>query len=174
MGRRVQCSARPVPHTGSKVMAVSKSVMAVFDFHGDSEELASRYDDVLHEVVAMSSSRPVIHLAVPREYGFMVVDVWSSADALEGFESNEDLQRALREGDHMIPSSACTRGATSAGPSCLCRCTAEAPPTRTPGWIATHPVPRNPARPVAGRTATAGRRAPHEASPAMSSTRSQC
>src|SRR3979411_532431 len=50
--------------------------MAVFDFHGDSEKLAAQYDDVLHKVVAVSSGRPVVHLALPREYGFMVIDVW--------------------------------------------------------------------------------------------------
>ena len=58
------------------------SVMAVFDFHGDSDELAARYDTAIHQVVAVSSARPVIHLAVPREYGFMVVDVWSSEEAM--------------------------------------------------------------------------------------------
>ena len=30
------------------------AVMAVFDFHGDSDELATRYDDVLRKVVAIS------------------------------------------------------------------------------------------------------------------------
>ena len=73
------------------------SVFAVFDFHGDSEELAERYDDVLHKVVAVSSARPVIHLAVPREYGLMVVDVWNSEEALRVFEQNEDFRRVLRE-----------------------------------------------------------------------------
>jgi len=79
-------------------MAVSNSVMAVLDFHGDSEELASRYDEVLHKVAAVSSSRPVIHLAVPREYGFMVVDVWSSAEVFQAFQQNEDFRRVLQEG----------------------------------------------------------------------------
>jgi hypothetical protein len=73
------------------------SVIAVFDFHGDSETLAAQYDDVLHKVVAVSSARPVIHLAVPREYGLMVVDVWSSEEALRVFERNEDFRRVLRE-----------------------------------------------------------------------------
>jgi hypothetical protein len=73
------------------------AVMAVFDFHGDSDELATRYDDVLRKVVAISSGRPMIHLAVPREYGFMVVDVWSSEDALRVFEGNEDFRRVLRD-----------------------------------------------------------------------------
>ena len=45
----------------------------------------------------MSSARPLIHLAVPREYGFMVVDVWSSEEALRAFESNEEFRRVLRE-----------------------------------------------------------------------------
>lgn len=74
------------------------SVMAVFDFHGDSEKLAPLYDDVLHKVAAVSPGRPVIHLAVPREYGFMVVDVWTSAEAFERLEQNEDFRRVLREG----------------------------------------------------------------------------
>ena len=73
------------------------SVMAVFDFHGDSDELAARYDAAIHQVVAVSSARPVIHLAVPREYGFMVVDVWSSEEALRAFEQNEEFRRVLRD-----------------------------------------------------------------------------
>jgi len=73
------------------------SVMAVFDFHGDSDELAARYDAAIHKVVAVSSARPVIHLAVPREYGFMVVDVWSSEDALQAFEQNEEFRSVLRD-----------------------------------------------------------------------------
>lgn len=72
--------------------------MAVFDFHGDSDQLAALYDDVVHKVAAVSSGRPVIHLAVPREYGFMVVDVWTSAGAFGAFEKNEDFRRVLREG----------------------------------------------------------------------------
>ena len=73
------------------------AVMAVFDFHGDSDELATRYDDVLRKVVAISSGRPMIHLAVPREYGFMVVDVWTSEEALRAFDENPELRRVLRE-----------------------------------------------------------------------------
>jgi quinol monooxygenase YgiN len=72
-------------------------VMAVYDFHGDSAELAAEYDNVLRKVVAVSSSRPVIHLALPREYGFMVIDVWTSEEALSSFQKNEDFQRVLRE-----------------------------------------------------------------------------
>jgi hypothetical protein len=74
------------------------SVMAVFDFHGESSDLAARYDAAIHQVVAVSPARPLVHLAVPREYGFMVVDVWPSVS---------------------IP---CT---TSAGRWRRCRCTAE-------------------------------------------------
>lgn len=73
------------------------SVMVVFDFHGDSDALAPLYDAVLHKVAAVSSGRPVVHLAVPREYGFMVVDVWNSAEALAAFEGNDDFRRVLAE-----------------------------------------------------------------------------
>jgi hypothetical protein len=73
------------------------SVMAVFDFHGDSQELAARYDDVIHKVVAVSSARPLVHLAVPREYGFMVVDVWTSEEVLRAFDANDEIRRVLRE-----------------------------------------------------------------------------
>lgn len=73
------------------------SIMVVFDFHGDAEELTPLYDEVLRKVVAVSSGRPIIHLAVPREYGLMVVDVWSSAQAFSAFEGNEDFRRVLRE-----------------------------------------------------------------------------
>jgi hypothetical protein len=74
-----------------------KAVMAVLDFHGDSADLAARYDEAVHKVVAASSARPVIHLAVPREYGFMVVDVWTSEEALRSFDQNSDIRRILRE-----------------------------------------------------------------------------
>ena len=53
--------------------------------------------DCDRRVVAASSARPVIHLAVPREYGFMVVDVWSSEEAMRAFEGNEDFRRVLRD-----------------------------------------------------------------------------
>lgn len=72
-------------------------VMAVYDFEGDSQELAKRYDEVLRKVVAVSSGRPMIHIAVPREYGFMVVDVWSDEEALSTFQKSDDFQRVLRE-----------------------------------------------------------------------------
>jgi hypothetical protein len=73
------------------------SVMAVFEFHGDSEEMAARYDRVLDKVVAVSSGRPLVHLAVPREFGLMVVDVWNSEEAMRAFEQNEDFRRVLAE-----------------------------------------------------------------------------
>ena len=73
------------------------AVMAVLDFHGDSAELAARYDKAVHDVVAVSSARPLVHLAVPREYGFMVVDVWTSEEALRAFDENPELRRVLRE-----------------------------------------------------------------------------
>jgi hypothetical protein len=73
------------------------TVMALFEFHGPTADMAARYDEVLHEVVAVSSARPVIHLAVPREYGLMVLDVWNSREAFEAFESNDDFRRVLRE-----------------------------------------------------------------------------
>lgn len=73
------------------------AVMAVLDFHGESAELAARYDTALHGVVAVSSARPLVHLAVPREYGFMVVDVWTSEEVLRAFDANEEIRRVLRE-----------------------------------------------------------------------------
>ncbi|MGD9530883.1 hypothetical protein [Pseudonocardia sp.] len=76
---------------------MADAMMAVFDFHGDSDELAVAYDEVLRKVVAVSSARPVVHLAVPREYGFMVVDVWNSAEAFDTFVGNDDFRRVLAE-----------------------------------------------------------------------------
>jgi hypothetical protein len=72
-------------------------VTAVFDFHGDTDELAACYDVAVRRVAEVSSARPVVHIAVPREYGLMVVDVWSSFAALEVFESNEEFRAALRD-----------------------------------------------------------------------------
>ena len=73
------------------------SVLAVFEFHGVTEDMAASYDEVLHKVAAVSSARPVIHLAVPREYGLMVLDVWNSVEAFTAFENNDDFHRVLRE-----------------------------------------------------------------------------
>ncbi len=73
------------------------AVIAVFDFHGDTEALAAQYDEVLRKVVAISSGRPIVHLAVPREYGFMVLDVWDSEAALHAFEQNPDFRRVIAE-----------------------------------------------------------------------------
>lgn len=75
----------------------SKALMAVYEFHGDSAEMADRYDTVLSRVVAVSSGRPVIHLAVPREFGFMVVDVWSSEPAFRIFDGNAEFRAVLAE-----------------------------------------------------------------------------
>jgi hypothetical protein len=71
--------------------------MAVFDFHGDSSDLLASYDEVLDKVVALSSGRPIVHLAVPREYGLMVADVWDSEPALDAFINNDDFHRVLAE-----------------------------------------------------------------------------
>jgi hypothetical protein len=73
------------------------AVMAVFDFHGDSGDLAERYNRVLRKVVAISPGRPIVHLAVPREYGFMVVDVWDTEGAFRTFEQNPDFRRVMAE-----------------------------------------------------------------------------
>lgn len=74
---------------------MAEAVMAVFDFRGDSRELAAAYDIAVRRVAEVSSARPVLHIAVPREYGLMVVDVWSSLSALEQFEGNEEFRAAL-------------------------------------------------------------------------------
>ena len=73
------------------------TVMAVFDFHGDTADLTARYDKLLNRVVEVSSARPVIHLAVPREYGLMVCDVWDDEAVLRAFVDNPDFHRVLEE-----------------------------------------------------------------------------
>jgi hypothetical protein len=72
------------------------TVMAVLDFHGDTEALKACYDKALHRVVDISPARPVIHLAVPRDYGLMVCDVWDSEDALRRFQENPEIAEAIR------------------------------------------------------------------------------
>jgi quinol monooxygenase YgiN len=76
-------------------------VMAVFDFKGDTADLEARYDALIDEVVAMSPARPIIHLAVPREYGLMVADVWTDEAALRAFANNPRFQEILRR--HEMP-----------------------------------------------------------------------
>ena len=45
------------------------SVTAVFDFHGDTDELAACYDVAVRRVAEVSSARPVVHIAIPRSTG---------------------------------------------------------------------------------------------------------
>jgi hypothetical protein len=73
------------------------TVMAVFDFHGDTADLTARYDKLLDRVVEVSPARPVIHLAVPREYGLMVCDVWDDEGVLRTFVDNPEFHRVLEE-----------------------------------------------------------------------------
>lgn len=101
------------------------AVMAVFDFHGDSDDLADRYNKVLAKVVAISSGRPLIHLAVPREYGFMVVDVWDAEDAFHAFERNPDFRRVMADGGLPDPKVRLYPCTTWAGRSTSCLSTAD-------------------------------------------------
>lgn len=59
--------------------------MAVYEFQGDTEDLITRYDAIVHKVVETSSGRPIVHLAVPRDTGLMIIDVWSEEPALRRF-----------------------------------------------------------------------------------------
>lgn len=72
------------------------TVLAVLDFTGDTEDLKSKYEEALRQVVAISPARPVIHLAVPRDYGLMVCDVWDSEEALQRFRDNAEIAEAIR------------------------------------------------------------------------------
>jgi hypothetical protein len=76
---------------------VNAGVLAVYEFHGDRTDMTERYDAVLSRVVAVSSGRPVVHLAVPREFGLMVVDVWSSETAFRAFDANPEFRGVLAE-----------------------------------------------------------------------------
>lgn len=73
------------------------AVMHVLDFHGDTNALKACYDKVLQRIVDISPARPVVHLAVPREYGLMVCDVWDSEDAMRRFQENADIAEAIKE-----------------------------------------------------------------------------
>jgi hypothetical protein len=41
----------------------------------------------------VSSARPLGAPRGPREYGFMVVDVWTSEEALRSFDENPEFRR---------------------------------------------------------------------------------
>ena len=71
------------------------SVLAVFEFPGEPEELRQRYDKLLLRVVEISSARPIIHLAVPVESGLNVYDVWDSEAAFRSFSENPDFLAVL-------------------------------------------------------------------------------
>lgn len=72
------------------------TVLAVLDFHGDAETLRPAYDKALERMVQISPARPIIHLAIPRDYGLMVCDVWDSEEALKRFRENPDVLEAIR------------------------------------------------------------------------------
>jgi hypothetical protein len=71
------------------------SVLAIFEFTGEIEDLRSRFDGLLHRVVEISSGRPIIHLAVPVPTGLNVYDVWDSETAFRSFSENPDFLDAL-------------------------------------------------------------------------------
>lgn len=74
------------------------TVLAALDFPGATDELKGCYaDKALLRVVEISPPRPVIHLAVPRDYGFRVCDAWNSEEALRPFEQNPEFRKALSE-----------------------------------------------------------------------------
>lgn len=77
------------------------TTMAVFDFIGETDELIHSYDELLDDVVAVSSARPLIHLAVPREYGLMVCDVWDTEDVCRRFLENSEFFAVLER--HGMP-----------------------------------------------------------------------
>ncbi len=106
---------------------MSDSVMAMYEFRGDPAEMAARYDDVLHKVVALSSGRPVVHLAAPQDWGLLVIDVWNSQAAYASFAANEDFTRVLAEAGLPDPQLRTSRCTTWGGPSTRCRSTADRP-----------------------------------------------
>ena len=71
------------------------TVLAIFEFLGDAEDLQERYDELLLRVVEISSARPVIHLAVPVDSGLNVYDVWASESAFRTFSANPDFLQVL-------------------------------------------------------------------------------
>jgi quinol monooxygenase YgiN len=73
------------------------AVMAIFTVKGDTKELLAKYDKSVQSVVDGASGRPLSHVCVPRDDGFMVVDVWESKDALEGFAQNPRFRQVLRD-----------------------------------------------------------------------------
>lgn len=77
------------------------NVMAVWDFRGDPTDLAARYNAAVVDVAEMSTARPIIHLAVPREYGLMVCDVWTDEGAMTTFSENPRFREILTE--HGMP-----------------------------------------------------------------------
>ncbi|MBS4730325.1 hypothetical protein MSM1_19020 [Mycobacterium sp. SM1] len=71
------------------------TVLAALDFRGDTDQLKACYDKALLRIVEISPARPLIHLAVPRDYGLMVCDVWDSEDALRAFRQNAQIREAI-------------------------------------------------------------------------------
>lgn len=73
------------------------NVMVVFDFRGDTEDLLARYDAILRRVVETASGRPIVHLAVPREYGLMVCDVWTDESAMRRMADDPQIRTLFAE-----------------------------------------------------------------------------
>jgi len=71
------------------------TILTVLDFHGDAHQLKACYDKALLKVAEISSARPMIHFATPRDYGLMVCDVWESEIALATFRRNREIEKVL-------------------------------------------------------------------------------
>lgn len=76
---------------------MSKETLVTFHWPGDSADMQARYDRVLEQVVAVSSARPMVHLAVPVDDGFRVYDLWSNEEIARRMLDNPDFQARLAE-----------------------------------------------------------------------------
>lgn len=72
-------------------------VPAAFDFRGDSDVLLACYDKAILRVTRVSSARPMIHPAVPRDYGLVVCDVGETDEAPRSLEQNPQFRTAVAE-----------------------------------------------------------------------------
>lgn len=76
---------------------MSKETLVSFHWAGDTADLQERYDRVLEHVVAVSPTRPLVHLAVPADDGFRVHDLWTNEDVARRMLDNPEFRAKLEE-----------------------------------------------------------------------------
>lgn len=73
------------------------TVLAIFDVHGDTEELLNSYEKAMPTIVETAPAKPVSHVCARTDSGIRIFDVWQSEEVLQDFVQNPRFQAAITE-----------------------------------------------------------------------------